>query len=98
VPASPYPQPPNPLHPTAHPPGVTDCTQPRPLRVTTNDARNLTAQWSGNTVWPAHNIGCTQAGTPVACVQWYRLGSLDGAPALLQQGIVDDGRDRKSVV
>ena len=92
VTVSTYTQPPNALQPNALPPGVTDCTQPGAICVTTNDARNLTAHWSGNTVWAAHNIGCTQAGTPVACVQWYRLGSLDGAPALLQQGIVDDGR------
>src|SRR5439155_120892 len=89
VTVSTYTQPPNALQPNALPPGVTDCTQPGAICVTTNDARNLTAHWSGNTVWAAHNIGCTQAGTPVACVQWYRLGSLDGAPALLQQGIVD---------
>ena len=87
-----YTQPPNALQPNAFPPGVTDCTQPGAICIATNDARNLTAHWSGDTVWAAHAIGCTQAGTPVACVQWYRLGSLDGTPALLQQGIVDDGR------
>src|SRR2546426_7010686 len=87
-----YTQPPNALQPNALPPGVTDCTQPGAICIATNDARNLTAHWSGNTVWAAHTIGCTQTGTPVACVQWYRLGRLDGTPALLQQGIVDDGR------
>src|SRR6185312_6760804 len=31
----------------------------------------------------------------VACVQWYQLGNLDGAPTLLQQGTLgSDGEDR----
>ena len=35
-------------------------------------------------------MGCAQAGGPAACVGWYQLGNLDGAPSLLRQGIVDD--------
>src|SRR3989449_2436389 len=73
------------------PPGVSDCAQSGALCITTNDARNLAAYWSNNTVWATHTIGFAQAGTPVACVQWYQLGGLDGTPALMQQGIVDDG-------
>ncbi len=91
VTVSPYAQPPSALQPRAFPPGVSDCAQSGALCITTNDARNLAAYWSNNTVWATHTIGCAQAGTPVACVQWYQLGGLDGTPALMQQGIVDDG-------
>src|SRR5262249_31344652 len=71
------------LPPNAPQPGTTSL-------ITTNDARNLTAYWFSNTVYAAHAIGCTQGGATVACVQWYQLGSLDGPPTLLQQGIVAD--------
>jgi hypothetical protein len=90
VTVSAYAQPPNALQPGALPAGVTDCADPDAHCITTNDARNLAAYWFGGTVWATHAVGCTQGGTPVACVQWYQLGSLDGVPALLQQGIVDD--------
>ena len=86
-----YTQPPAAVQPNAFPPGVSDCSQSGAICIATNDTRNLAAHWSGNTVWAAHTIGCTQAGTPVACVQWYQLGSLDATPVLLLQGIVDDG-------
>src|SRR2546428_1915828 len=88
---SPYAQPPEALQPGAFPPGVTTCTQSGANCIATNDARNLAAYWFNNTVWATHAIGCTQAGTPVACVQWYQLGNLNGTPSLLQQGVVDDG-------
>src|SRR5256712_377344 len=91
VTVSPYAQPPSALQPRAFPPGVSDCAQSGALCITTNDARNLAAYWSNNTVWATHTIGCAQAGTPVACVQWYQLSGLDGTPALMQQGIVDAG-------
>ena len=78
VAVSSYTQPPN-----APQPGTT-------FLITTNDARNLTAYWFNNTVYAAHAIGCTQGAATVACVQWYQLGSLDGPPALLQEGIVAD--------
>ena len=90
VTVSPYTQPPAALQLGGFPAGVTNCTQSGANCVETNDARNLTAYWSGSTVWAAHSAGCAQGGTPVACVQWYQLGNLDGAPTLLQQGIVDD--------
>src|SRR5438093_4770026 len=90
VTVSAYSQPPNALQPGALPAGVTDCADPNAQCITTNDARNLAAYWSGGTVWATHAVGCTQGGAPAACVQWYQLGSLDGVPALLQQGIVDD--------
>jgi hypothetical protein len=85
-----YAQPPGATQPGAFPSGVSSCTQTGAQCIQTNDARNLTAYWSNGTVWAAHNVGCTQAVGPVACVQWYQLGNLDGAPALRQQGIVDD--------
>jgi hypothetical protein len=88
-----YMQPPNALQPGAFPPGVTACTQSGANCITTNDARNLAAYWFGNTVYGTHTVGCTQGGVSVACVQWYQLGSPDGPPALLQQGIVDDLTD-----
>jgi hypothetical protein len=89
--------------PLAIQPGNTDCTQAGASCVATNDARNLAAYWFndpalGPTVYGAHAVGCAQGGAAVACVQWYQLGSVDGAPTLLQEGVVDDpaapGRDR----
>jgi len=88
---SPYTQPPAALQLGGFPTGVTDCSQTGANCIETNDTRNLAAYWFNNTVWGAHAIGCTQAGTPVACVQWYQLGNLNGRPTLLQQGTVDDG-------
>ncbi len=90
VTVSSYMQPPPALQLGGLPAGVTSCMQPGANCIATNDARNLTAYWSANAVWAAHHIGCTQGGTPVACVQWYQLGNLNGAPTLLQQGVVDD--------
>ena len=91
VTVSAYAQPPEALQLGAFPPGVTSCSDPNASCIATNDARNLSAYWFNNTVWGTHAIGCTQAGTPVACVQWYQLGNLTGAPSLLAQGIVNDG-------
>ena len=91
VQVSPYVQPPAALQLGGFPTGVTACSQTGANCIETNDARNLAAYWSTNTVWGTHAIGCTQAGTPVACVQWYQLGNLNGRPTLLQHGIVDDG-------
>jgi hypothetical protein len=61
--------------------------------IDTNDARALGAYWaydtvSGDTIYGAHTIGCNPGGGTVACVQWYRLGHLEGTPVLLQQGIL----------
>jgi len=56
--------------------------------ITTNDTGNLGAQWYGGTVYGAHAIGCNPGGGTVACVQWYQLGNVDGAPSLVQQGII----------
>ena len=91
VQVSSYAQPPAAIQLGAFPAGVTDCAQTGANCIETNDARNLSAYWFNNTVWGAHAIGCMQAGTPVACVQWYQLGNLSGRPTLLQQGTVDDG-------
>lgn len=91
VQVSQYAQPPAAVQLGGFPAGVTDCSQTGANCIETNDARNLSAYWSNNSVWGAHAIGCTQAGTPVACVQWYQLTNLSGRPALLQQGTVDDG-------
>jgi len=85
-----YAQPPQALQPGALPAGVTNCTQSGANCIQTNDARNLTTYWSSGTVWAAHNIGCTQEAGPAACAQWYQLGNLDGSPALLLQGVVDN--------
>src|SRR6266498_2340537 len=90
VTVSDYTQPPPGIQQGGFPPGVTDCEQSGAACIETNDTRNVTAYWSGNTVWAAHTIGCAQGGAPAACVGWYQLGNLDGAPSLLQQGIVDD--------
>jgi hypothetical protein len=62
--------------------------------------RALGAYWaydtaSGDTIYGAHTIGCNPGAGTVACVQWYRLGSLEGTPVLLQQGILaGNGQDR----
>jgi hypothetical protein len=90
VTVSTYVQPPPGIQLGGFPAGVTDCEQSGAACIETNDARNLTAYSYGGTVWAAHTVGCTQGGTVAACVQWYQLGNLDGATALLQQGIVND--------
>jgi hypothetical protein len=87
VTVSDYTQPPSGIQRGGFPHGVTDCEQSGAACIETNDARNVTAYWSGNTVWAAHTIGCAQGEDPAACVGWYHLGNLDGAPSLLQQGI-----------
>jgi hypothetical protein len=90
VTVSDYTQPPPGIQQGGFPPGVTDCEQSGAACIETNDTRNVTAYWSGNTVWAAHTMGCVQGGAPTACVGWYHLGNLDGAPSLLQQGIPDN--------
>src|SRR5713101_4429042 len=90
VTVSDYTQPPPGIQLGGFPPGVTDCGQSGAACVETNDTRNVTAYWSGNTVWAAHTIGCAQGGAPAACVEWYQVGNVDGAPSLLQRGIVDN--------
>jgi hypothetical protein len=90
VAVAPYTQPPDAPQPGAFPLGITACTQSGATCITTNDARNLAANWFNGTVYGAHAIGCTQGGATAACVQWYQLGNLDAPPALLQQGIVAD--------
>lgn len=57
--------------------------------IETNDMRTLTAQMFNGTVYSAHTIACNpnNAGV-VACVQWYQIGNLDGAPSLVQQGML----------
>ncbi len=52
------------------------------------DARTLGGAWSSGTVWATHAIGCAAGASVVDCIQWYQLGNVDGAPTLLQQGIV----------
>ena len=85
-----YTQPPPGIQQGSFPPGVTDCDQSGAACIETNDTRNLTAYWSGGTVWAAHSMGCLQGGAPAACVGWYQLGNLDSAPTLLRQGTVDN--------
>ena len=93
-----YTQPPPGIQQGSFPLGVTDCEQAGAACIETNDTRNLTAYWFGNTVWGAHTMGCLQGGAPATCVGWYQLGNLDSAPSLLRQGIVDNqvnpGRQR----
>jgi hypothetical protein len=74
-----------------------DCGVAGAACVETNDARNLTAYYFddpdlGPTVYGAHHAGCTQGGVLMPCVQWYQVQVKDvnGAPALVQEGIVDD--------
>src|SRR5262245_22964966 len=90
VTVSDYTQPPPGIQQGSFPPGVTDCEQPGAACIETNDTRNVSAYWSGNTVWAAHTMGCVQSSGPAACVGWYQLGNLDAAPSLLRQGTVDD--------
>ena len=52
------------------------------------DVRNLGAGYYNGTVYGIHTIGCNPGGGTVPCVQWYQLGNVDGAPSLVQQGIV----------
>ncbi|HYM14564.1 MAG TPA: hypothetical protein VEZ14_03320, partial [Dehalococcoidia bacterium] len=56
--------------------------------IATNDAGNLGAYWYGGTVYGTHTVAVNPGAGNVAGVQWYQLGNVDGAPALLQQGIV----------
>jgi len=90
VAVSTYTQPPPGIQLGAFPAGVTDCEQSGAACIETNDARNVTAYWSGGTVWAAHTVGCTQGGALASCVQWYQLGNLDGATTLLEQGFVNN--------
>ena len=90
VTVSDYSQPPPGVQQGGLPPGVTDCEQPGAACIETNDTRNLTAYWFGDSVWAAHSMGCVQGGVTAPCVGWYQLGNLDGAPSLLRQGIVDN--------
>src|SRR5215470_1997460 len=85
-----YTQPPMGVQQGSFPSGITDCEQTGAACFETNDTRNLTAYWSGGTVWAAHTMGCLQGGGPAACVGWYQLGNLDAAPSLLRKGIVDN--------
>ncbi|HLZ71943.1 MAG TPA: hypothetical protein VKV26_18725 [Dehalococcoidia bacterium] len=63
--------------------------------IVTNDVRSLSAQISQGAVYSAHTVGCNPGAGTVACVQWYQLGNLDGAPTLIQQGTLgSDGEDR----
>jgi hypothetical protein len=56
--------------------------------IVTNDAGNLGAYWYGGTVYGAHTIGVNPGAGTVAGVQWYQVGSVDGTPSLLQQGLI----------
>jgi hypothetical protein len=58
--------------------------------VQTNDARDLAAFYSKGTIYGIHSITCLPPGSTALtdCVQWYQLGNIDGAPSLLQQGIL----------
>jgi len=56
--------------------------------VVTNDARNLETYWSNGTLYGAHAIGFNPGSGTVASAQWYQIGTLDTAPALVQEGIV----------
>src|SRR5919202_2270192 len=52
------------------------------------DDRTLGAMWHNGTLYATHTIGCNPGGGTTDCIQWYQVGNLDGAPILLQQGIV----------
>jgi hypothetical protein len=66
--------------------------QPGTGLITTNDTRNLAAHWTNaggsSSVYGAHTIACNPGTGTVACVHWFQLGNLDGAPALLSQGSI----------
>jgi hypothetical protein len=56
--------------------------------VATNDSRELAAYYYNGTIYGAHAISCNPGTGTVDCVQWYQVGNIDGAPTLVQQGIV----------
>jgi len=52
------------------------------------DSRTLGGMWANGTLYSTHTIGCNAGTSVVDCIQWYQLGNVDGAPTLLQQGII----------
>ncbi len=79
----------------AQPPAALQPAGTNAATIETNDVRTLSAQIFQGTVYSAHTVGCNPGAGTVACVQWYQLGNLDGAPSLLQQGVLgSDGEDR----
>lgn len=52
------------------------------------DVRTLGAAYYQGTVYGVHTIGCNPGGGTVPCLQWYQVGNIDGAPSLVQQGIL----------
>ncbi len=60
-------------------------------QVDMGDARILAAYYYNGTLYGAHTGGFSLEGFSTAAVQWVQLGSLDGAPTLLQQGILGSG-------
>ncbi len=60
------------------------------------DDRLMYAGMQNGELWTAHNIGLNASGVASGSptrdgVRWYRIGSLDGTPAVLSSGTVFDG-------
>ena len=70
--------------------GADGAAGPRPAHAAAGfiNSRTLGGAWSSGTVYATHTIGCAAGASVVDCIQWYQLGNVDGAPTLLQQGIV----------
>ncbi len=57
-------------------------------QIADNDTANLGAHYSNGTIYGVHTIGCNPGSGTVACLQWYQLGNIEGAPTKLQEGTI----------
>ncbi|MGI8589310.1 MAG: S-layer homology domain-containing protein [Chloroflexia bacterium] len=60
------------------------------------DARTLGGMWANGTLYSTHTIGCNPGAGVTDCIQWYQLGSIDGTPTLLQQGIISGTNESRA--
>jgi uncharacterized repeat protein (TIGR01451 family) len=67
--------------------------------IAANDWRNQDAHLAivggVRTIYGVHAISCNPNDIPVNCIQWYQLGNVDGAPTLVQQGILAGYRSHR---
>jgi hypothetical protein len=67
-----------------------------------NDDRLASVYMTGSSAWLAHTIGVDETGSAAGAVtrngiRWYEIGSLDGTPAVLQSGTLNDSGSPGSV-
>ena len=67
-----------------------------------NDDRLASVYMRGSSAWVAHTIAVNESGSATGSVtrngvRWYELGSLDGTPAVLQSGTLNDSASPGSV-